>query len=404
MTDPDSYWLPTIDNSASCSANTMPNSMYPLPEAAQLPRTARFPSNGYLQYVRTGIIPDNDSLANYLAEKGVPFRLLNFNQASDSSQANPINGVSYPDWAMLDLFYVPSSLLSYGSPYEQFAGKQATIVANQASAGFGSNYDNPYGTRVTYTNTTVVNNMFQYGTYGGATSGRINPNGSVVYTTNMNQPTPGITRTVPLQALLHGLMVNQTHSGTTTTGNDFTVPNWSGGVAVNETAVAQDIANYLTTNNYGPNNGPAPLRIPAEICNIPTVAACVATNSSGTVINPTRNDLVRQIVGNLTTQSNTFSVWVAGQSIVKSKTNLASDATSGNYGIYEPGDQITGSVRYHFIVERDFDTGTDGVYGNNTSPGPDGVVGTLDDTADLTGLNPRSPDYFYRIIYAEEIR
>ena len=102
--------------------------------------------------------------------------------------------------------------------------------------------------------------------------------------------------------------------------------------------------------------------------------------------------LVRQIVGNLTTQSNTFSVWVEAQSITKNSLNLANDvATPSKYGLYESTatgasatDQITGTVRYHFIVERDLDPGADGVYGNATIPGPDNVVGTLDDQVNTT--------------------
>jgi len=420
--DPDAFWLPTIDNITGLNyvylsqQNSVPqpaNLSSITLDSPQMPRTARFPSIGYLQYVRTGIIPD-DETQPYAQQHGTPYRLLDFSPSYQwNSHSQTILNSSYPDWAMLDLFFMPSSLLGYGSPYEQFAGTRTITPNTYAAVTIPPTTNNMNNPIITYSNTNAINTMFQYGTYGGATSGRINPNGSVVYTTNVNIPTPGITRTVPLRALLHGLVYNQTQQSPygTTVGNpdwlgtnDFHVPVLSPGTAVIETAIAQDIANYLTTNQYGNtdpstgNIGPAPLKIPAEICNMPTVAACASP------VNATRNDLVRQIVGNLTTQSNTFSVWVAGQSIVKSKTNLASDATSGNYGVYEPGDQITGSVRYHFIVERDFDSGTDSVYGNSTSPGGYGIVGTLDDVFDQAGINPRSPDYFYRIIYAEEIR
>jgi hypothetical protein len=382
--DPDAYWLPTLDNNAGFNSSYY-NLSVDLP---QIPRTARFPSIGYLQYVRTGIIPDDEITTAYVNQHGTPFRLLNFNQISDSSQT--IHGVTYPDWAMLDLFFMPSSLLSYGSPYEAYAGTRT--VTPQVYLGTNTTYA---PVLVTYSNTNAINNMFQYGTCGGATSGRINPNGSVVYTTNANIPTPGITRTVPLQALLHGLVVNQTLTGGTTLQgtNDFYVPNLSPGTLVDETNVASAIVSYLTNNPYV--GGAMPLRMPAEICNIPAIAGY----GPGASVNPTRNDLVRQIVGNLTTQSNTFSVWVEGQSITKSKANLP----NGNYGIYEAGDQITGTVRYHFIVERDLDPGTDGVYGNANSSGPDKTVGTLDDQK-ASDTNPAPPDYFYRIIYAEEIR
>ena len=379
FTDPDAFWLPTLDNRASGSTGEVP----------QIPRTARFPSSGYLQYLRTGIIPDDETQA-YNLQHGTPFRLLDFSPSytySGHSQKTSLSSSqSYPDWAMLDLFYSPSSLLSYGSPYEVYAGTR-TATPTQWSA-------NPwYPVTLSYSNSNTVQNMFQYGTYGGATSGRINPNGSVIYTTNANIPTPNLTRTVPLQALLHGLVVNQTQTGNyvTTSGNDFHSPQLTAGTPVDETNVASAIATYLTTNSYGHGgSGPAPFRLPGEICNVPAVAAL------GASVNPTRNDLVRQIIGNLTTQSNTFSIWVAAQSIIKGKGN-------SNNGIYEAGDQITANVRYHYIVERDLNPGTDGVYGNSASPGPDGIVGTPDDPAGA-GANPNMPSYVYRIIYAEEIR
>jgi hypothetical protein len=46
--------------------------------------------------------------------------------------------------------------------------------------------------------------------------------------------------------------------------------------------------------------------------------------------------------------------------------------------------------------------GVDGVPGNANSPGPDNVVGTLDDTVDAV-YNPPNPKYKYRIINAQEI-
>lgn len=54
-----------------------------------------------------------------------------------------------------------------------------------------------------------------------------------------------------------------------------------------------------------------------------------------------------------------------------------------------------GSKRY-------LDLGVDGVPGNANSPGPDNVVGTLDDTVDAV-YNPPNPKYKYRIINAQEI-
>jgi hypothetical protein len=112
--------------------------------------------------------------------------------------------------------------------------------------------------------------------------------------------------------------------------------------------------------------------------------------------NATRNDLVRQIIGNLTTQSNTYSIWVMGQSVIKTKGNT-------DWGNFEPNDQITATVRYHFVVERYLDAGVDGVYGNSIGAGTDGNVGTLDDVVN-TATHPLSPRYLYRVVYVEEIR
>lgn len=398
-TDPESYWLPTIDNVATSNYYNGPSPGPVTPEAPQIPRSARFPSVGYLQYVRTGIMPDQDETSGvpYTQQHGTPFRLFNLNSSSDASQA--IHGIQYPDWPMLDLFYVPSSLLSYGSPYESYAGASyATRTNNSYTNSDGSTNASLYQLSVTYSNPNVVNNMYLYGTYGGATCGRINPNGSVVYTTNVNVPTPGIARPVPLQALLHGITINQSITGAQVYGtNDFNAPIYTGGTVVNETNIAQAITNYLVGNANGPGGVyPAPFRMPSEICNVPAIASLYATD------NPlkTRNDLVRQIIGNLTTQSNTFSIWVVGEGITKAKGNTG-------YGQVEAGDQITSTLRYHYIVERDLNPGTDGVYGNALSAGADGIVGTLDDPAQGTltqGVNPPEPTYVYRVLYAEEIR
>ena len=67
--------------------------------------------------------------------------------------------------------------------------------------------------------------------------------------------------------------------------------------------------------------------MPAEICNVPEIATLRATN------NPTRNDLVRQIVGTLTTQGNVFSVWTVGQAIQKKRGNPTP-------GEFEAGDTV----------------------------------------------------------------
>ena len=79
--------------------------------------------------------------------------------------------------------------------------------------------------------------------------------------------------------------------------------------------------------------------MPAEICNVPEIADLRATN------NPTRNDLVRQVVGALTTQGNVFSVWTVGQAVNKKPANT-------QYDEFEPGDNVLAEVRLRFIIER----------------------------------------------------
>ena len=130
--------------------------------------------------------------------------------------------------------------------------------------------------------------------------------------------------------------------------------------------------------------------MPAEICNVPEIADLRATN------NPTRNDLVRQVVGALTTQGNVFSVWTVGQAVNKKPANT-------DYGQFEPGDNVLAEVRMRFIVERYLDPGADNVYGNTVDDGTDNVVGTYDDPMDPSN-HPSQPRYLYRVLASEEIR
>ena len=130
--------------------------------------------------------------------------------------------------------------------------------------------------------------------------------------------------------------------------------------------------------------------MPAEICNVPAIAALRATN------NPTRNDLVRQVVGALTTQGNVFSVWTVGQAVKKKPANT-------DYGEFEAGDNVLAEVRMRFVVERYLDPGADNVYGNSASAGTDGVIGTYDDPPDPS-THPSEPRYLYRVLASEEIR
>jgi hypothetical protein len=336
LTDPDSYWMPQIDSLRYAG------------QASLIPRSARFPNIGYLQYVRTGIIPDDEVSVPYIQQKGTPFRLLSYAPSTEqtSQRTTRPGSQAYPDWALLDLLYVPATL-----------------------APFGGSYGNS-------------TNLLFYGTYGGATAGRINPNGSVIYTTDVNVPQTNVSRTLPMQAMFDGIRVNEQIIGAGTNVK------WTNGTTVDPVALAQAVQNYVRTNGSGA------LRMPAEICNVPEIAAL----RPGPTTNLTRNDLVRQIVGNLTTQGNVFSVWTTGQAIQKNKKN-------SNYSEFESGDTVLAEVRLHFLVERYLDPGADGIYGNGGSGGAgvDGTVGTYDDPADSVN-HPPQPRYLYRVVSSEEIR
>jgi hypothetical protein len=363
LRDPESYWMPRADVALSANLNDVARQTL-------IPRSARMPNIGYLQYLRTGIIPDDESLPyaydpaqpGQEIQHGTPFRLLSFAPSYEDRDPNdPLVGQQttygdsepYPDWALLDLLYIPSTLAPFGSTY------------NPASASPSTN--------------AAVTNLIYYGTHGGATAGKINPNGAVIYTTNAEVAQTNVSRTLPLQAVLNGVTINQTLAGVGT-NTEFT-----GGTTVNATNIAQAIENYVRTNG--------PLRMPAEICNVPEIESLRAPN------NPTRNDLVRQLVGALTTQDNVFSVWTVGQAIQK---NLKNPGPI-QYDQFEPGDSVLAEVRLHFIVERYLDPGADGFYGNSGSAGPDGVMGTYDDPMDATN-HPLQPRYLYRVVASEEIR
>jgi hypothetical protein len=64
---------------------------------------------------------------------------------------------------------------------------------------------------------------------------------------------------------------------------------------------------------------------------------------------------------------------------------------------------VLAEVRLHFVIERYVDPGADGVYGNESNFGADGIVGTYDDPVDSVN-HPFQPHYVYRVIASEEIR
>ena len=231
LTDPDSYWMPQADAGLS-------NSINDVAKQTQIPRSARMPNIGFLQYLRTGIIPDDETILAYdpnptqEIQHGTPFRLLSFAPSYEPSSSDPLVGQkttrggadpsqSYPDWALLDLLYIPSTLAPFGSKY------------NPATA-------NPS------TNSSAVANLLYYGTYGGATAGKINPNGAVIYTTNAEVARTNVSRTLPLEAVLNGVKVNQTIVGPDTSLTVRPVP---------AATLAEAIENYVRTNG--------PLRMPA---------------------------------------------------------------------------------------------------------------------------------------------
>lgn len=212
-------------------------------------------------------------------------------------------------------------------------------------------------------------------TLGGATSGRLNPNSPIL-------PFGSLSRTVPLEAMLRGLPVSTSYAGSGT-ANTTTL----------DRAQARTIAAAI--NQYLVDKG-RPFILPGEICNVPEVADYLYTGVAAAA--QSRNDLVRQIVGNLTTRSNTFSIWAVGQVVKKHPKNT-------QYGVYEPGDIVQGESKIQAIVERTLDFGQDGVPGNARNAGPDGVVGTPDDPVDPV-YHPAMTyplPYKYRIISVREV-
>ena len=307
-------------------------------------RQASFPSVGILHYIRTKMMPDTGD------NKGVPFRCLSFAPADDPTQSG------LPDWAMLDLFTVPQ--------------------------GFWRPSVTPFapGTR-DYSFTDFFGGDYRNLTYGGATSGRINVNGSVLYPWADSDDTRLPARLKPLEAVFVGLKYNL--DGKFSIEDDGTVTSLAGPITPEQSeTIASGIADWITSNG--------PLILPGQICDVPAVNAYNAT------VNATRNDVVAQSYGELTTQGNVFSIWLVTEAIQKARSNQ-------QHGELENGDEIISTRRMHFIVERYLDLGADQVPGNVANPGTDKVVGTMDDVVDAVN-HPMDPKFKYRIIYAEEVR
>ncbi len=322
--DPSGFWLPNQDINVS-------------------PKSQRFPSSGYLQYIHTGLMPDKAydptvSGSNVVA-RGTPFRLLSFAPANDPGQQTA-GGTSYPDWAMLDLFTVPAA---YQPAYQQGATALPSIQL----------------------------------TWGGATSGRLNPNSALIPFSESN---PGTAlRTTPLEGVMKGL----------STSSSYTSGAAQSSAVVDEKAIATAIDTYVASLGR-------PLKLPGEICNVPAVANLLYSgsallNNGSSQAYSSRNDLIRQIIGNLSTRSNTYTVWTVGQTIKKRRTNT-------QYGVGESTDTVLAESRMKFVIERYLDLGKDGVPGNLANPGNDNTVGTPDDVVD-TGSNANHPAMTYPLHY-----
>ncbi|MEZ0295899.1 MAG: hypothetical protein ACAI35_05530 [Candidatus Methylacidiphilales bacterium] len=300
--DPLSVWLPNQD--------------------LRIPKLARFPSIGALNSIRTGMIPD-DMTGEYSKLKGTPWRSICFDSAGSAGQRTKKG--TYPDWAMLDLFYVP------------FLPQDPEVLDNKTVAS-------------------TAPRRLRTLTSGGSTEGRININ-------NPRVPYPfaesfaGVAQTPPerlspLKALFKNVQTCRSYDAG---GNPVYT-------AVDHEALANAVQSYLEDNG--------PFMLTGELANVPEVA-----DHTYRGVNPnawSRNDLVRKVVGATTTQSNTFSIWVVAQTIKKAPQNT-------NYGTYESGDQITGEVRRRYMVERLIEPGKDGVPGNAKSLGVDKVLATADD-------------------------
>jgi hypothetical protein len=332
--DPLSLWMPRLD--------------------VAYPKQSRFPSVGALNYVRTGVAPD-DLTVPLQQQKGTPWRSLSLTPTASPGQATQAG--RYPDWAMLDLFTVPFL------PQLPFrVGEEATPKRKLTS--------------------------------GGATEGKININNPAVpypFSQAMSEAEQAQfpSRTAPLESLFLNLRVNTGYDALDvpvfSTLNDSSVGGQGGNVLDNLVQAIQS-----RVKNEGPFVLPGQMAELGEIDQFTYKGVAEGAQS--------RNDLLKQVLGATTTQSNVFSIWAVAQTVQKIPSNQ-------NYGEFEGGDLVTSEVRRRYVVERYIDLGADGVPGNAINPGTDGVVGTEDDPVDPIyhpAMQPPFP-YLWRIVSMEDI-
>lgn len=313
------------------------------------PKQSRFPSVGALNYVRSGVAPDGDpaGLPALSLQHGIPWRNLSFAQTMSAGQRTSKG--CYPDWAMFDLFTVP------------FLPQRPFSVGNGA----------------------MPKRML---TGGGATEGRVNINNPAIpypfsETLSESEKISFPARKAPLEALFYRLRVNEGYTGD--------APKYAVLTEGEVSLLAQAVQKRAQTDG--------PFVLSGQLAELNEVDAFtykgVASGSES------RNDLLKQILGATTVQSNVFSIWVVAQTVKKKASNL-------KFGEFEPGDIVTDEVRRRYIVERFIDLGADGVPGNAVDKGPDGVVGTEDDVVDERYNPPMTPPfpYVWKIVSMEDIQ
>ncbi|GAT35197.1 hypothetical protein TSACC_3261 [Terrimicrobium sacchariphilum] len=325
--DPLSVWMPRLD--------------------VNYPKQSRFPSIGALNYVRTGVAPD-DVTVPLPQQKGTPWRSLSLTPASAPGQAT-LKG-RYPDWAMLDLFTVPFL------PQLPFRVGEAAPPKRRLTSG-------------------------------GATEGKININNPAVpypFSQTMSQVERDQfpKRTAPMEALFYKVRVNQ--------GYD------AADVPVYATLGDSEVSTLVSAIQNRVMAG-GPFVLPGQMADVSEVDTYTYKGVAEEA--QSRNDLLKQVIGAATTQSNVFSIWVVARSVKKKAANT-------RFGEFEAGDMVTAEVRRRYVVERFIDLGADGVPGNANNPGTDGVVGTEDDPVDPKyhpAMKPPFP-YLWRIVSMEEIQ